>query len=148
MKEGMDAFNTSLFDSIQSHLWTGSAEFTNNLPHVFQTQWKLLEPSMKNSYLILLDKVGILGLVLLLLFFIQVLLLNLRLIKEIPNTHLWHKVVAIGAICAQINLHISALYFPVFNHTQMIYLFAILISTLFYFDNAYGRGIVPDDSCL
>ena len=144
----MHTIHSQWFEIISNHLWLGEQKFHLNLLTEHFSSSDTQENIMENSYLLLLKQVGVIGFVLFIAFFLRALMLNLRLLKDIPNTHTWHKVLVLGTLCMQVNMHLAALFFPIFHYNHILFFFVSLLSILIYFDDAYGKGIVPDDACL
>lgn len=148
LRQGMNVNNERLFESITSHTFLGSGDFSQPIQEVLlqkpfeESQW------MENNFLKILYTSGVLGLITYLFFVLQSFLLNLRLLREIPRTHKWHKIIVLGAFIVQINFHMCGLFFPTLYHPHLVQFYAFLLAILAYFGDAYGRGIVPDDSSL
>jgi hypothetical protein len=148
LRDSMNAKNEVLFENISNNAFLGNGDFANPSLEVLlqkpfdESQW------IENTFLKILSAAGVLGLVTYLFFVLQAFLLNLRLLREIPRTHKWHKIIVLGSFIVQINFHLSGLFFPSLFHPHLVQFFVFLLAIMAYFGDAYGRGIVPDDSSL
>jgi hypothetical protein len=148
LRETMNTKNEALFTIISNNTFLGNGDFTNPSLDVLLQKELPTDPFMENTFLKILSNVGIVGLFMYLLFILQGFLLNLRLIREVPRTHKWHKIIILGGFIMQINFHMSSLFFPTLFHPHLVQFYIFLLAIMSYFSDAYGRGIIPDDSSL
>ncbi|MCB0348276.1 MAG: hypothetical protein KDD37_05545 [Bdellovibrionales bacterium] len=148
LRASMNAKNEVLFDSISNHILLGNGDFSTPARQILSQLPVADDTWMENNFLKILSTTGVLGLITYLFFVLQAFLLNLRLLREIPRTHKWHKIIVLGTFIMQINFHLVGLFYPSLFHPHLVQFYIFLLAIMAYFGDAYGRGIVPDDSSL
>jgi hypothetical protein len=106
------------------------------------------DPGTGNVYFQVLAQSGVLGGAFYLLFILAFLLLTYRLFQEIPRSHYWHRVMLGGALASQIAFHVAGLYWSTLTEAATINLFVLVVASVSYLNQHYGRGLVPDDHSL
>ena len=106
------------------------------------------DPSVGNTYFFLLAEWGAIGATFYLFFILSSLLLTYRTLHEVPSTHYWHRVILAGGLASQVAFHVAGLYWLTMNGRHLILLLALILSSIFYLSEHYGRGLVPDDQSL
>lgn len=101
-----------------------------------------------NNYLQALSTTGFLGFSMYMIFILLLLLITNRLWLDIPETHFWHRVLALGALGSQVSLHIGGLTQWNFGDAEVNHLFIFIAAMVLYSAEHYRRGIVPDDYAL
>lgn len=101
-----------------------------------------------NTYFNFLATTGFLGLSCYLFFVLSFLLMTHRLWLEVPRTHFWHRVIVLGALGAQIHMHIGGLTQCNFLDAEVNHLYIMILAVIAYMSERYARGIVPDDYAL
>src|SRR5206468_1777859 len=91
----------------KDHIWTGIGAGQNE-ERLDEYYKKLgIESTFgghaHNNYIQMLSTTGLLGFFFYMLFILSFLLMTHRLWGDIPETHFWHRVVALGALGAQIS---------------------------------------------
>ncbi len=148
LRQAMNAKNELLFDTISNNILLGSGDFSSPAKQILSQLPVSDSAWMENNFLKILSTTGILGLITYLFFVLQAFLLNLRLLREVPRTHRWHKIIVLGTFIMQINFHLAGLFYPSLFHPHLVQFYIFLLAIMAYFGDAYGRGIVPDDSSL
>ncbi len=90
-----------------------------------------------SNYLQMLAGLGFFGLVFYLLFIISLLMISLRLYKRIPSDHTMTKGFALGAIGAQVSLHIGGLTECNFKDMEVNHLFLFMMVMVMVLANRY-----------
>ncbi|MBX9769554.1 MAG: O-antigen ligase family protein, partial [Bdellovibrionales bacterium] len=101
-----------------------------------------------NNYFQYLATTGIIGFACYMIFILTLLLATQRLWSEIPRTHFWHRVIALGALGAQVSMHVGGLTQWNFGDAEVNHMFVFIAAVILYLNERYGRGIVPDDYAL
>ena len=106
------------------------------------------DPGTGNVYFQVLAQSGVLGAGFYLLFLLGFLLATYRAFNEVPKSHYWHRVLLGGALGAQIAFHVAGLYWSTLGEAHAINLFVMIVASVSYLSEHYGRGLVTDDACL
>lgn len=101
-----------------------------------------------NSYVLVLDQFGAIGFVCFLLFCLHALLLNLRLLKDIPKSHVRHRTFALWCLASQLSFHVSGLFSEAILVPIVMGKLVVLLAVVFYLLNRYDQDIVSDDLAL
>lgn len=101
-----------------------------------------------NNYLQILATTGILGFIFYMLFILGFLLMTHRLWGDIPKSHYWHKVFALGALGSQISLHAGGLTQWNFGDAEVNHFLIFVLAVISYMAERYSSGVVPDDHSL
>jgi putative inorganic carbon (HCO3(-)) transporter len=81
-----------------------------------------------NTYLQFLSGTGILGLLCYMIFIIYFLVISHRLLRMIPERFEWHRALVLGAIGAQVFLHVGGLTEPSFKHAEVKHMFLFILA--------------------
>jgi O-antigen ligase len=140
------------FAMFQDHPWIGigyaqneirTAEYYKKLNHNAQ-----FVGHAHNSYINWLSTTGLLGLTCYTLFILSFLMMSHRLWGEVPESHFWHRAIVLGALGAQISMHVGGMTQWNFGDAEVNHLFIFCLAVVAYLSNRYSRGIVPDDHAL
>jgi hypothetical protein len=124
----------------QENIWIGSGRKALEAANY--------DPGTGNAYFQVLAQSGVLGAAFYLLFILAFLLLTYRVFQEIPRSHYWHRVMIGGALASQIAFHVAGLYWSTLSEAATMNLFVLVIASVSYLNQHYGRGLVPDDHSL
>lgn len=106
------------------------------------------DPGTGNVYFQVLAQSGFLGAGFYLLFVLGFLLSTYQIFKEIPSTHYWHRVLIAGGLASQLAFHVAGLYWSTLSEALAFNLYVLIVSSISYVIEHYGRGLVPDDHSL
>ena len=81
-----------------------------------------------NTYLQFLSGTGALGFICYMFFILYFLMISIRLLKMIPERFEWHRALVLGAIGAQVFLHIGGLTEPSFKHAEVKHMFLFILA--------------------
>lgn len=81
-----------------------------------------------NTYLQFLSGTGALGFLCYMFFIIYFLVISHRLLQMIPERNEWHRALILGAIGAQVFLHVGGLTEPSFKHAEVKHMFLFLLA--------------------
>lgn len=101
-----------------------------------------------NNYIQMLSSTGFLGLTFFMIFIVSYLLITHRLWTDVPKTHFWHRVVALGALGAQVVFHTGGLTQFTFGTAVNLHLYMYVLAVVGYMAHKYSVGVVPDDYSL
>lgn len=101
-----------------------------------------------NIYFQLLAETGGFGLFFYGLFILGSLLGGYQIWQEIPESHYWHRVLALSSLGSQMAFHVAGLCWSTLNETHAISLFVFVTATLAYLRQRYDHSLVPDDFSL
>lgn len=101
-----------------------------------------------NNYFQILASQGLVGLSLHLFLILTLLTFTHRLWNDIPQTHFWHRVLALGLIGSQVSVYMLGLFHWTWNDPSLLATTGYLGGLLCYLGEGYGRGLVSDDYCL
>jgi O-antigen ligase len=106
------------------------------------------DPGTGNVYFQILAQSGLLGAGFFLFFILATLLSTYRIFNEVSPSHYWHRVLIAGALGSQIAFHVAGLYWSTMAEALTANLFAMILASISYLSEHYGRGLVPDDYSL
>lgn len=135
-----------LSDTRRTSLQEGIKSFQTN-PFV-GAGWNTNSSTTPNTYFQLLSSTGFLGFALFMLFSISVLFKSLRLMQEIPRSHLWHRSFAMATLCSQLVFHSAGLFIWTLGQMELLLIYVFCVSVTLHLSYHYSRNIVPDDHCL
>jgi hypothetical protein len=124
----------------QKNSWIGVGQETQKAENY--------DPGTGNVYFQMLAQLGVFGVTFFMLFILSFLLSTYRVFKEIPQTHYWHRVLIAGALGSQIAFHTAGLYWSTFSEALALNFFILVLASVSYLTEHYGRGLVPDDYAL
>jgi O-antigen ligase len=101
-----------------------------------------------SNYVEILSTMGLLGFIAYMSIVLAYLLMTVRLFTIIPRTHYWHKVLALGALGAQVSFQVAGLTQWNFGNLETQHFYFFLLAVVGYMGQRYFLHIVSDDRSI
>ena len=152
-------------NSVRENLWTANLAMVRDHPWVglginqnearsieyqerLGLEGRLMKGHAHNSYIQWLSTTGVLGFICYMFFVLTFLLITYKLWITVPITNSFHRTMILGALGAQVSLHVGGLTQWNFGDAEVNHLFIFILSLVAYMNKKYSETATPDDQSL
>ena len=139
------------YNSERTELWNKHMDGFYKNPILGVGPWqnrRLTGCHAHNTYIEWMSSVGVVGTISYLLFILTFMLISYDLLLEIPRNNLDHRSFVLGAIGAQVVVHLGGLTNVAFIDDQIGRLFIFILCILAYMNRKYKTSIIQGDNQL